>query len=297
MLCCSRASRDRAKGEYPVAIPIVKQNHCICQEPARVRLVADLSAAAFKSKQTNELITWHRLRSLDIDGKGRMFESQAIEGLKQISGLSERHIFRRLAAGEGIFWHRYDVFDEDGQKRGSRIKIYGVKQVCEYYNTTLISGARWYDVPVDKFRGLRQARLRLWESLHKASDVNSNPISRATFQECTGVNDRQQRRYDRASEVKTRTCWRPAHKSQPRLPNKYNHRQKRGAIGQLRKVRQSLKLSFKTAEAMGNRCYFATIRQMLKTKNREQVSYTFTRRNKRRIKGRLEWEPVLSMQL
>ena len=259
----------------------------ILSSEVKVRLVPDLSAAAFKSKRDKELAMWHCLRSLNVTGSGYIYLDEALEGLTGTFGYSRRNVKMILNKGESQFWERINA------KRGCVIKIYGIKIICLLFGTSLLNTARFYDVPADEFTTLMDRRLALWESIHKPKGVKANPISRASIQEYTGVQKRQQIRYDKASKIKRTPCFRIRHE-QPRLPNIYHNNQLPGHKGQLPKVRRFLK-SFKTDEALGKKCYFGSVVNMLRNKNRDSESYILLRSNKRRIQGRLEWEPINSM--
>ena len=253
----------------------------------KVRLVPDLSAAAFKSKRDKELAMWHCLRSLNVTASGYISLDEALEGLTGTFGYSQSTAYRILNKGESQFWQRIDA------KRGCVIKIYGIKIICLMFGTSLLDTARFYDVPADKFTTLKDRRLALWQSIHKPKGVKANPISRQSIEVKTGVQKRQQIRYDKAASIKRTACFRVRHE-QPRMPNIYHSNQLPGHKGMLPKVRRFLK-SFKTDEALGKRCYFGSVANMLRNKNRDSESYILLRSDKRQIRGRLEWEPINSM--
>lgn len=257
----------------------------------RVRLIADLSARAFKTGQDKELALWHCLRSLNVTGSGAIMYEEAIEGLQDIFNYSRRTAFRHLAKGEGLFWERVI------SKRGSQIKIYGVLRVCLMFDTSLLNNIRFYEVETKRFNSMKYRRLALWCSIHKPRKVRANPISRASLTEYTGISKRQQCRYD--SEAPTRRT--PNFRvnsmlDQKRLPNIYHNNQDFGHKGMLVRVRRNLR-SFIPAEALEERIYFKSIRKAMKSNNRAikdslRVVYTLVRSNKRQIKGRLEWQPI-----
>ena len=253
-----------------------------------VRLEPDLSAAAFKTKQTKEYALWACLRSLNLSGSGYIGLETALEMLPQVFGYRQRTIFRTLAIGEGVFWHRIAT------KRGTTIKIEGIESICMMLNTRLLNTARWYIVPADKFCSLKQRRLAIWASIQKPKGMKANPISRDSIADYTSVPRRTQQFYDKHGEVTRTPCYRPEYKAQPRLPNIYHNKSVSGPKGMLVKVRRLMK-SFITDEAIESRTYFGSIRQMMKTRDRVEVSYVLTRSNQRRIKGRLEWQPIFSM--
>lgn len=260
-----------------------------------VRLVPDLSAAAFKTNQVKELALWHCLRALNHWGSGSLPLEMAIDGLQSVFGYSKRTIDRHMAAGEGLFWQRKT---EGEEIRRTTIKIYGLGQVCLMLDTNLPGTKRFYDVGPDRFQRGMDQKSRLWESLsfHKAKGVKAKPISRATIQDITGINSRQQRRYDRASDVKQANNWRPD-MEQPRLPNSYHHKQTPGNTGQLRKLRKRLK-SFIADEAFEPKRYFVTsIAKIVKARNKAEPVFRLRHVTKRKIRGRLEWEPVICLAL
>ena len=262
-----------------------KQNNC---QALRVRLVADLSASAFRTRQTKELALWHCLRALNTRGTGQISVEKAVYGLGQYFGYSRRTIFRLLEQGEGVFWQRI------AKKRGSVVKIYGLKRVCVMFDTPLFNTARFYEVPAEKFDTLKKRRLALWASVHKPKGIKANPISRASLEEYTGVQRRTQIRYDQEGPVRRTPNYRPQCE-QKRLPNSYHNKQEPGHKGMLPRVRRSLK-SFKTDEAkLEKRRYFGSIRRLLANKDRVDLSYLLTRSTERQIKGRLEWTPILSL--
>jgi len=262
----------------------------------RVRLEPDLSASAFKTKQSRELALWHCLRSLNSSGSGYLGLETAIQGLCSVFGYRSRTIFRTLSLGEGVFWHRIAT------KQGTTIKIEGLKSICLMFATPLFNIARWYEVPADKFQTLKARRLAMWASIHKPKGIKANPISRASLTDYTGLHRRTQQFYDQAPrkpqdlnpQVKRTPCYRPEHKEQPRLPNIYHNKSEPGNKGMLVKVRRLMK-SYITDEALESRRYFGSIQQMMKTKDRVDISYVLTRNHQRRINGRLEWQPVLSL--
>ncbi len=258
--------------------------------PALVRLIPDLSAAALKAKLTKELAMWHCLRALNHTGSGSINYDRAIDQLQTTFGYSRRTAFRHLNMGEGLFWQRIV------QKRGSTIKIYGLEAVCLYLDTTLKHSKRFYEVPADRFMDPKARKCRLWESvhLHKPKGVKANPVSRAVIANITGVNGRQQRRYDRASDIRRTANFCPQ-AEKPRMANSYHHKQLAGTKGMLRKVGKQLRfLLTEEAKLTYSRRYFAcSMNSILKAKNREDIIYRLLPTHKRKIRGRLEWEGVL----
>jgi len=254
----------------------------------RVRLVPDLSASAFKTKQTRELALWHCLRSLNTTGCGHISLETAIEQLSQVFAFRRRTVFNTLSLGEGVFWTRKATL------QGTTINIKSLKDIFVMFGTSLLNIARFYEVPAEKFQSLKERRLALWASIHKPKGVKANPISRDSIETYTGIQRRRQQRYDKSGLVARTPCYRPQFIQQPRLPNIYHNKAQPGHTGMLIKVRRLIR-SFKTDEALEPRRYFNSMRKLTKTRDRADVSYVLTNSHQRHIKGRLEWQPVLCM--
>jgi len=205
-------------------------------------------------------------------------------------GYSSRTIFRILAKGEGQFWFRKD------SARGPVIKIEGIKNLFVYFDTCFNNTALFREITALEFNTPRKRRQALWASLFKPEHRKTNPISRDSLSDYTGVNRRRQQRYGNPKDtpVKRLATWRQ-NSEQPRLPNRYHSTQPADHKGMLVKVRRFLK-SFETDEALlEKKCYFTTTDRAIKEKHRTDLVYTLVRRNKRLIPGRIEYEPNLIM--
>lgn len=257
---------------------------------ARVRLVPDLSAAALKTKQHKEYALWLCLRALNPKGDTCIHVEPAIQALCHVFGYSRRTIFRTLASGEGKFWHRFDG------KRGSVIEIHGLKSVFLMFDTPFNNTARFIDVPAGLFGDPRARRQAIWKSIYRPKGIRANPISRAAIEDYTGTQRRTQQRRDKESRVK-RTSNRivPVDgQRQRRLPNIYHSEYEPGPKGQLRKVRRYLK-AFRNDEELELKRYFSGVRAILKNKHHSDICFIPVRSNKRQIKGRMEWQPIITM--
>lgn len=262
----------------------------IVNQSVKVRLVADLSAAAFKSKQDKELALWHCLRALKPYGGDYISIDAAIDGLTGIFNYSRRTAFRILNQGEGLFWHRFET------KRGSVIKIYGIKPVSLMLDTPLNNDLHYREVPAEKFNSPKLRCLALWQSIYKPHGMKANPISRQSIETYTGTQKRTQIRRDKAAKVK-RVSNRIAPddgQQQKRLPNIYHSEYEPGPKGQLRKVRRFLK-AFRNDEELEKKRYFSSTRAILKNKHHDDICFVPVRSTKRQILGRMEWKPVITL--
>lgn len=142
--------------------PVTGQDIDYNAKEYRVRLVADLSAAAFRTHQDKELALWHCLRVLDTTGSGGVrLTRELTDQLQDIFGYSRSTLFRILSAGEGLFWTRIAT------KWGTTIQIEGVKSLFLYFDITLFNSARWYEVDAESFNTWYGRRLALWASMAK----------------------------------------------------------------------------------------------------------------------------------
>lgn len=158
----------------------------------RLKTYPDLFDAASRAGCTRAYRLWLVLRFIDLDGSGRVAvaDLQLLANAENMRGLSPSSISRLLRMGEGTFWTVY----HDGEER--YVKLRGLANVC-------------VALDVDKLRadpvyiGLRYARsLKAFRAAclyaRFAGGEPSNPISRKTIADLTGVSSSTQRAYARA---------------------------------------------------------------------------------------------------
>ena len=165
--------------------------------PANIRMIPGLNNAALLMKKDQELLLWYCLRAMDSTGKGYVDYNPILEALVHDFGYSRRTLMRLFRRGEGVLWERYI-------NSHSTINIYGVKRVSEYFVTYDLG--RYIDVAIkDIPKGIQGKRGLLYStSAYRPEDwADRHPISRQSLEEKTGIEARQQRRYDEASNT---TC-------------------------------------------------------------------------------------------
>lgn len=261
-----------------------------------VWLVPDLSAAALKSHQDKELMLWYLMRAFDTKGCGDIDYQDFIDWLVTKLDYHHKTLHRHLDSGMGKLYSM--GFLKSGR---TRIKIWGLFKVTKYFGIDYLTDKHKKGISVDNLKTLRARRSVLYSSIHKPHGVIANPRSRANIQQCTGVLPRQQRRYESKSYTGIPGVRRTVNISpsmpqdKKRLPNSYHSHQVAGARGMLPKVNKALrKESCKHGEAFIKR-YFTSVKKLLRARAKDEVSYTLIRNNKRQIRGRLEWAPVLTM--
>lgn len=289
---------------------------------SQVRFIPDLSAAALKQSKHKELGLWYRLRTLDQPGTGIISVDFAIKGLIEVFGYTQRTAFRHLRQGDDILWHRTT------HKTGHVIKIYALRRVYEYFITSAYQGDKHFrEIPAAQFQ-LGSERLQLYASTFKPAGIQSNPISRASIEDYTGVGKQQQIRYHKQARInqtpiKKTPCYgvyqvtgdngatraipekvtvyskkKGSYEIPKRLPNIYHSSFQASNKGQLKKVTQVMAKSLITGEATPpTRRYFKGLKSLLQAfwsgRKRDprhlQEGYKLLHSNNRLIKGRLEW--------
>lgn len=169
-----------------------------------IRLVPQLNCAALSArpKQDKQLILWYCLRSIDSDtGRGVLLQDDAIEVLEKHYGYKRQTAYKHLRAGDGAYWKIYHS-TRNGQ---TYIIIGSLYKVATYLDAGLTKGARFVEMKVEGLppSSHTQARRAILYNIGVGRAFNrerNDPISRQSLKEKTGVQERQQRRYDALQE-------------------------------------------------------------------------------------------------
>lgn len=163
--------------------------------PKNLRMCRELNAAAIQAKQDRGLTLWYLLRALDPDHSGRISYSVIVPSLKGL-GYSTRTLSRTLS--NSLYFEVY----RNGRTGERKIRIKSLRSVIEALHVALPPTVRWVEVPGNEIPAPTQ--VGKWRALlynvaaYKPLGTKTrHPQSRRTIEENTGVNDRQQRRYDR----------------------------------------------------------------------------------------------------
>jgi len=171
----------------------------VAQPSARLRLKIhpDLALAALRGEVTGdkrrrrdrEYRLWLIARAVDVHGSGQVAEAEleAAIARDELKGLSKPSVCKLLQAGDGLWWTRY-------QKDGAGwLSLHGLARVCAALEVPRL---RYSPVTIDAPRTLQQFRASVCYSSF-ARPEPSNPISRATLEQLSGVTPRTQRNYAR----------------------------------------------------------------------------------------------------
>jgi len=150
----------------------------------------DLSAAALAQGRDREYRLWLLARFADPEGSGRVPISRLQDLTSDMRGTSDAVVCRLLQAGEGTFW---TVYRHGGRRY---LKLRGLANVCEALGLDKL-GANPVYIELRYARSLKAFRSAILYSRF-ADDEPSNPISRKTIEDISGVKPRTQRAYARA---------------------------------------------------------------------------------------------------
>ena len=235
----------------------------------------ELTTAFLKHELSATSRIWLLLRHIDVDGRGWVTIDEARQQLttkgSALRVCGWRQLRNLLRAGNGTFWKR------DKQ----RIWLRSVTKVATQLQVERLS--RPLAIPTEALiANIQTVRATFYAVGH--SNRNGNPISRAKLAEVTGINERTQRRYDRAVDVQKTAnyclgdpegehqeqAWHQRHATFDfvdklgkhgqagkryrafQLPNSYSVQYQAAANGRTRKINQQLRQDLVKNRAQGN---------------------------------------------
>lgn len=169
-----------------------------------IRPVPQFSCAALsaKPKQDKQLFLWYCLRSIGSpNGRGVLKQDTTIEILKRRYNYRRQTVYKHLAAGEGVYWHRH----HSTRTGRTYIILHSIFKVAAHLRPELTKGARFMEAPAAKLPPSSHTLARR-SSLYNPGAGRpfairrNDPISRKSLEKKTGVQERQQRRYDAYQE-------------------------------------------------------------------------------------------------
>lgn len=240
----------------------------------KLRFIPQLNLAALIKKKGSQLFMWYCLRAIDTKGHGMMDFTPTLQALVRNFKYSKSTAYRILM-GKG-FWDIRQRPEADGTVT-TRIKIWGIKQLCLYAGISLSKHTHHIEVPVESVPKTGKSAL-LWSTgAYKPISIPVNPICRQSLEEMTGIERRKQQRWDLQArtlraptkvkyhdplthklrpifkEIKTK---KGSYKIQKQLGNIYHSRGGRAPRGQLMKVALGLEKiagASKIAEAIDSK--------------------------------------------
>ncbi len=224
----------------------------------KLRFIPELNLAALYKKKGGLLFLWYCMRAIDTKGHGMMDFAPTLEALVRNFKYSKSTAYRILM-GKG-FWDIRQRPEADGTMT-TRIKIWGIKQLCLYLGISLSKHTHHIEIPVESVPKTGKSAL-LWSTgAYKPIGVLANPICRQSLEEMTGIERRKQQRWDsQANTLRAPTKAKyhdpKTHKLRPltkeirtkkgryriqkQLGNIYHSRGDRAPRGQLKKVAEAL---------------------------------------------------------
>jgi hypothetical protein len=271
---------------------------------ARVRMVPDISAAAFRNDKERQVVLWYALRSLPHAATGVLYEDQALRQLDDVFGYTESTFFHHLALGEGKFWQRRC------RKGRVEIALRGAANVAAYFHLSQLTCRHFHEVTAEQFNTPRKRTGQLYASCLTPGEIPSSPISRLNITAFTGIPKTRQLRLEKVAGI--RKVYQPGLDSEgrplkvevygknktyvvnKRLPNVYHTGQIAGNRGILKKIAKSMEGPAKAdgAHPLVKR-YFSTQRRLINAlmhrgPGRHEGYYRVPLRQ-RLIPGRQEW--------
>jgi len=283
-------------------------NVFVAGRPA-LKLYPELSIAALKNRTDKGLILWYELRAHNSTGShspGEQWSSGRVlltedshSSLASTFGYSIPTLYRLLKLGNGKYWVIYRCL-------GFRILyLYGLGRVAKSLQVQTLS--RPVQVEGKELKGRQSKRAWLYASFFKPEGCKSKPISRDSLADATGIQRRQQRRYEKVARVRrvaNFAVWQNqagvivplvqqvAGKSRQydkprRLGNTYYSRAKQANRGMAKRVAPMR--SLQRDEARSLRRFFTSAKSLLQCSKRAEESYLLVDNRERIIKGRMEW--------
>lgn len=159
-----------------------------------VRIIPEFNIAALNQGKDKELLFWYLLRTANVTGSGRIPLLDAEKLFTEVFKCPRRTFYRHLRLGMGKLWEVY----ENGR---AVIKIYAIKEACQWFNTFKLS--RYVDVDIETITQYPRKAL-LWNTgayRPNYTGRDNNPISRQSLKDVTGIDERSQQRFDDKAET------------------------------------------------------------------------------------------------
>jgi hypothetical protein len=186
-------------GRNRVALP--ERQHD--SSPYIPRFVPALNLAALKARprEDKQLLLWYCLRAIDTTGRGVLDQVLAIHILKTAFGYPRQTAYKHLQSGDGIYWRRHTT-----RKGKAIIILHRLLHVAQHLEADIRRLERFIDIPASILPTSRQVQARralLYNTgAYKPCPARRNhPISRKSLEEKTGIEARQQRRYDQVMDA------------------------------------------------------------------------------------------------
>jgi len=163
-----------------------------------IRFVPSLNLAVLKARprEDKQLLLWYCLRAIDTNGRGVLDQGLAIHILNTAFSYQRQTVYKHLDKGDGVYWRKHTT-----RKGRAIIILQGLLRVTQHLEADIRGRERLLELPTTGLppSGQVQARRALLYSTaayKPLSAPGNHPISRKSLEEKTGIQSRQQRRYD-----------------------------------------------------------------------------------------------------
>jgi len=167
-----------------------------------LRFVPSLNLAALKARprEDKQLLLWYCLRSIDVTGRGVLDQGQAVHILMTF-GYERQTLYKHLDKGDGVYWRKHTT-----RKGKAIIILHSLLRVAQHLQADIRGRERFIDLSASILPSSRQVQARralLYNTgAYKPFLSHCNhPISRKSLEEKTGIEARQQRRYDHVMDT------------------------------------------------------------------------------------------------
>lgn len=171
--------------------------------PYIIRFVPALNVAVLKARprEDKQLLLWYSLRAIDTTGRGVLGQEQAIHILKTAFGYQRQTVYNHLGKGDGVYWRRHTT-----RKGKAIIILHSLLCVAQHLEADIRGRERFIELSASILPPSRQVQARrglLYNTgAYKPFLSHCNhPISRKSLEEKTGIEARQQRRYDQVMDA------------------------------------------------------------------------------------------------
>lgn len=168
-----------------------------------IRFVPSLNLAALKARprEDKQLLLWYCLRAIDATGHGVLGQEGAINILRASFGYRRQTCYKHMKAGDGIYWRSHTT-----RKGKAIIILHSLLRVAQHLEADIRGRERFIELPASILPPSRQVQTRralLYNTgAYKPLSAHANhPISRKSLEEKTGIEPRQQRRYDEVMDT------------------------------------------------------------------------------------------------
>lgn len=186
-----------------------EQHRDSCSHILRFAPSLNLAALKARPREDKQLLLWYCLRAIDATGHGVLGQEGAINILRASFGYRRQTCYKHLKAGDGIYWRSHTT-----RKRKAIIILHSLLRVAQHLQADIRGRERFIELPTPILPPSSQVQARralLYNTgAYKPCPAHRNhPISRKSLVEKTGIEARQQRRYDQIMDVQGRPVRQP----------------------------------------------------------------------------------------